>query len=105
VHPLEAEAVSERIIDPNDVAFQQGRYLYDAQILHANAKTGETIESARIMEICVRYCHLISHVGLLRAECNRLDEQLKTWRRHIEQIERWTRPIESDAHNEDRGAP
>jgi hypothetical protein len=67
---------SERLIDPNDPEFQLGRYLYDAQVLYADAQEGP-VDAERVKEVCERYCRLINLVGQLRAECDRLEENTK----------------------------
>jgi hypothetical protein len=70
-HEQEGDVGDGRLIDPDDVEFQLGRYLYDAQVLHADAAAGRPVGAARVMEVCERYARLINLVGLLRAECKR----------------------------------
>lgn len=70
------ERLSEFLIDPNDIVFQQGKYLYETQLLAIRAEQ-EEIDTDDILLVCQRYCQLIAAVGLLRADLLAILELLK----------------------------
>lgn len=56
--------------------FQQGRNLYDAQVMCARLEAGETPDPAEVYKLAREMCWLINAVGQLRAEYDRLRERL-----------------------------
>jgi len=71
------ERLSEFSIDPNDLVFQQGKYLYDAQVLYLKSDNMEKVTEEDVKLICKRYCQLINAVGLLKEDWLAAIELLK----------------------------
>jgi hypothetical protein len=68
--------MDEPLISPDDPEFQLGRYLYDTQVIFADLQKGP-VAKERLEQLCRRYCRLINLTGMLRMECERLQEKVK----------------------------
>lgn len=80
--------------------FQQGRYLYEAQVLYTDAEAWRDGRKAtswtsdvtpeRVVLICKRYCQLINALGQLRADYNTLREIVEGKRKRTEKGDFYT---------------
>lgn len=73
-------------INTNHPVFQVGRFLYDAQVVHARLEKGETIEPETIKLLCERYCQLVTAVGQLRAYYKDLERECDTAKEKIKHV-------------------
>jgi hypothetical protein len=74
---------SDGSINTNHIVFQQGRHLYEAEVIVAKLDKGETISPEDVRDLAIEFCRLVNGMGQLRAAYASLKEEKKTMREKI----------------------
>jgi hypothetical protein len=73
-------------INIHHTVFQQGRNLYECQVLLAHHEAGKPMNETKVADLLKEMCALINGVGQLRAEYDRMREALTALKKDIRRV-------------------
>jgi len=73
-------------INTNHTVFQQGRHLYEAQVIVARIDKGEPIPMEEVRDLAIEFCRLVNGMGQLRAYYAKEIEDKKSFKDKVQRF-------------------